>query len=114
MENDNNVDLGAYTEDELYDFGDGLEGRPILLALFGRVYEVSAGEKYYGPNGNYHIFAGNDVTYSLSTGCRTHSCIGRSAKDSTEDQRDEGKRLSPIHISEPTRQAEMSYAVCRL
>jgi predicted heme/steroid binding protein len=99
MENENNDDLVAYTEDELYDFGDGLDGRPILLSIFGRVYDVSAGEKYYGPQGNYHVFAGNDVTYSLSTGCRTQSCIGRSTKDLTEHQLNEGKRwLSFFHL----------------
>jgi predicted heme/steroid binding protein len=99
MEQENKDDLVAYTQDELYDYGDGVDGRPILLALFGRVYDVSAGEKYYGPQGTYHILAGNDVTYSLSTGCRTQSCIGRSAKELTEDQLNEGKRwLSFFHL----------------
>lgn len=97
--NNNNNDLATYTPDELAEFGDGLDGRPILLSLFGRVYDVSAGEKFYGPNGQYHMFAGNDVTYSLSTGCKTPSCIGKDTEELSEQDLNEGKRwLSFFHL----------------
>ena len=99
-EEDQKMDnLPTYTAEELEEFGDGLDGRPILLSLFGRVYDVSKGAKYYGAEGNYHMFAGNDVTYSLSTGCKTPSCIGKATDELTEKELLEGKRwLSFFHL----------------
>jgi hypothetical protein len=45
------------------------------------------------------MFAGHDVTYSLSTGCRTEECVEMSANDLTEKELDEGKRwLSFFHL----------------
>jgi predicted heme/steroid binding protein len=88
-----------YTADELYEFGDGTEGRPILISLFGRVYDVSKGKRYYGETGTYWMFAGHDVTYSLSTGCKTEACVEKSASELTEKQLEEGKRwLSFFHM----------------
>merc|ERR1739844_478096 len=52
--------------------GDG----QLLLSLYGRVYDVSEGYKYYGHGGKYHLFAGRDVTRALSTGCMATSCLG--------------------------------------
>ena len=36
-----------YTLDELAEYGNGQDGKPILLSIFGRVYDVSAGSKFY-------------------------------------------------------------------
>jgi len=88
-----------YTADELMEFGDGTEGRPILISLFGRVYDVSKGSRFYGETGTYWMFAGNDVTYSLSTGCKTEACVEKSASELTEKELKEGKRwLSFFHM----------------
>ena len=93
--------IATYTASELEEFGSGLDGQPILIALFGRVYDVSAGKKFYGPDGHYHVFAGHDVTYALSTGCfRDYECVeNRSVQELTEKELSEGKRwLSFFHL----------------
>lgn len=82
-----NDPLETYTIEELEEYGDGEEGRPILIALLGRVYDVSAGSKFYGPRGQYHHFAGRDVTYSLATGCKRMECVGRPIQGSPTTSR---------------------------
>lgn len=82
-------DLPIYTREELYEFGNGEgdddeENGILLLSVFGRVYDVSKGDKYYGPDGKYHLFAGRDVTRSLATGCLQTSCLG--SKESRSDK----------------------------
>ena len=44
------------------------ESKPILLAMNGDVFDVTAGRRFYGPESGYRIFAGVDATRSLSTG----------------------------------------------
>lgn len=73
-------DLPYYTREELYENGNG-GNELILLSLFGRVYDVTSGAKYYGQGAKYEKFAGRDVTRALSTGCLLDSCIG--SKDSS-------------------------------
>jgi predicted heme/steroid binding protein len=91
--------LPTYTATELLEFGDGEDGRPLLLSVFGHVYDVSSGARFYGPGAAYSGFAGKDVTYSLSTGCRTDECLTKSPDDLTEKQIVEGKRwLSFFHL----------------
>ncbi len=51
----------------------------LLLSIFGRVYDVSAGRKFYGRTARYHMFPGHDVTYALSTGCKQHDCLSKTA-----------------------------------
>jgi membrane-associated progesterone receptor component len=77
---------------ELEEFGNGLDGNPIYLSIFGRVYDVTTGEKYYGEDGKYGMFAGKDVTRALCLGCMTPECLVRSTEGLTEKQIDEGKR----------------------
>jgi membrane-associated progesterone receptor component len=99
-EKEDELNLPTYTKAELKEFGDGQDGRPILISLFGRVYDVTAGEKFYGPDGPYGIFAGHDVTYSLSTGCRTLECV-ETPGDQLKDEKLilEGKRwLAFFHL----------------
>jgi predicted heme/steroid binding protein len=100
VEKDDESNLPVYTMDELLEFGDGFDGRPLLLAIFGRVYDVTAGKKFYGENGPYGDFAGHDVTYSLCTGCRTEQCLTESVEAvPNESLLQEGKRwLSFFHL----------------
>ncbi|KAF1986405.1 cytochrome b5 [Aulographum hederae CBS 113979] len=42
---------------------------PILLALNGSIYDVSASPHTYGPGGSYHFFAGRDAARAFVTGC---------------------------------------------
>lgn len=94
-------DLPIYTREELFEHGNGEneETRKILLSLYGRVYDVSAGEKFYGAGGPYHSFAGRDVTHALSTGCLIDSCLGSVTSSEqqqtfnfTETESSEGKK----------------------
>mmetsp|Transcript_31003 Transcript_31003/g.45996 ORF Transcript_31003/g.45996 Transcript_31003/m.45996 type:complete len:216 (-) Transcript_31003:223-870(-) len=101
IEEEDLSNLPTYTSAELEEFGDGYDGRPILISIFGRVYDVSKGAKYYGPEGGtYGSFAGQDVTYALSTGCRTEECVyDKTVDDLSEKDMDEGKRwLSFFHL----------------
>ncbi|XP_041454832.1 membrane-associated progesterone receptor component 1-like [Lytechinus pictus] len=42
------------------------EGR-ILVAVNGKVFDVSRGRKFYGPEGPYGVFAGHDASRALAT-----------------------------------------------
>ncbi|KAJ3092751.1 hypothetical protein HK102_003320 [Quaeritorhiza haematococci] len=82
------------TEDlNQYDGSD--PSKPIYLAInlilcsspnySGKVYDVSAGRDYYGPDGGYHFFAGRDAARAYITGCfethLTHDLRGLSEKE---------------------------------
>jgi membrane-associated progesterone receptor component len=89
----------TFTASELQEFGSGMDERPIYLSVFGRVYDVSRGEKFYGPGASYSMFAGKDVTRALCLGCKAPECLVRSTEGLTEDQIEEGKRwLSFFHL----------------
>jgi len=76
--------LPIYTREELYEFGNGDHG-VLLLSIFGRIYDVSSGEKNYGKDGKYHLFAGRDATRALATGCLKEHCLGSKISDREPD-----------------------------
>lgn len=91
--------LPTYTTAELLEFGSGLDETQLLIGILGRVYDVSSGERFYGPEGRYSLFAGHDITYALSTGCRTKECVEMKPDELTEKDILEGKRwLSFFHM----------------
>jgi len=49
---------------------DGWDGTPLYLAVKGRVYDVSAGDRFYGEGKDYHEWVGKDASRSFGTGCR--------------------------------------------
>ncbi|XP_037048721.1 membrane-associated progesterone receptor component 2-like isoform X2 [Bradysia coprophila] len=56
-----------FTVQELKEFdGNPPDGR-ILLAINGRVYDVTKGRRFYGPGGPYAAFGGRDVSRDLAT-----------------------------------------------
>ena len=92
-------DLPFYTREELYEFGNGDNGT-LLLSIFGRVYDVSTGEKFYGKDGKYHIFAGRDVTRALATGCLQEKCLGPKTSLSMSSREQEHVDHSDFELSE--------------
>ena len=75
-EKEDELHLPTYTRQELFDLGnhDSPDGG-LLLAILGRVYDVTEGDKFYGEYGTYGHFAGHDVTYALATGCKAVDCV---------------------------------------
>ena len=49
----------------------------------GRIYDVSAGAKQYGPGGNYHFFVGKDASLALAKGCTSQKCLDEHPSSST-------------------------------
>jgi len=46
--------------------GKGEDGR-VCVAILGKVYDVTKGSRFYGPEGPYSTFAGRDATRALAT-----------------------------------------------
>lgn len=57
-----------FTPEELKEFSGEKNSKGIYISILGQVYDVSKGEKHYGPGGTYHIFAGRDSSRSFVTG----------------------------------------------
>jgi len=55
----------TYTEAELAQYIGVDPTKPILLALDGLVYDVTAGREFYQPGGSYHDLAGKDSSNEL-------------------------------------------------
>jgi predicted heme/steroid binding protein len=58
-----------YTDADLAKYDGTDESLPILLAINGTIYDVSAGRRHYGPDGSYHFFAGADASRAFVTSC---------------------------------------------
>jgi len=67
----------VFTPEELR-VANGVDSKNLYLALFGRVYDVSAGHDYYGPDGGYHIFSGRDAPVPFITGVFTEEEAAKS------------------------------------
>ncbi|GBE85818.1 cytochrome b5 [Sparassis latifolia] len=55
----------TYTPKTLSPFN-GEDGKRILLAIDGVVYDVTAGRNFYGPNGMYANFSGRDASRGMA------------------------------------------------
>ncbi|KAJ1850926.1 Dihydrodipicolinate synthase [Coemansia sp. RSA 2703] len=56
-----------WTKREISKYTGQTEDTPILIALKGKVYDVSAGRGFYGPGSAYNVFAGRDASRLLAT-----------------------------------------------
>lgn len=67
-ENSHNPTDRVLTKLELSEYDGTDTRRPILLAILGRVFDVTAGARHYGPGAPYAILTGLDGTRAFATG----------------------------------------------
>uniref|UniRef100_A0A8C3GI57 Progesterone receptor membrane component 2 n=1 Tax=Cairina moschata TaxID=8855 RepID=A0A8C3GI57_CAIMO len=79
---------------------DGARDPRILLAVNGKVFDVTKGSKFYGPEGPYGIFAGRDASRGLATFCLD--------KDALRDEYDDLSDLNAVQM-ESVREWEMQF-----
>ena len=72
-------DALTMTAEELAQYN-GEDDTPLYICITGRIYDVSAGYKFYGPDGNYHQFVGKDATRAFGTGCTAEECVSSSTE----------------------------------
>lgn len=65
---------------------DGVTTAPLYICIKGRIYDVTAGERFYGPDGKYHLFVGKDATRAYATGCLWDHCVSSSTEGLTEKE----------------------------
>nr|XP_043636106.1 membrane steroid-binding protein 2-like [Erigeron canadensis] len=60
------VQIGEMTEDELRPYNGSDPTKPLLMAIKGKIYDVSRSRMFYGPGGPYALFAGRDASRALA------------------------------------------------
>ncbi|XP_033015557.1 membrane-associated progesterone receptor component 2 [Lacerta agilis] len=88
-----------FTLEQLREY-DGARAARILLAVNGKVFDVTKGSKFYGPEGPYGIFAGRDASRGLATFCLD--------KDALKDEYDDLSDLNAVQM-ESVREWEMQF-----
>mmetsp|Transcript_13916 Transcript_13916/g.18191 ORF Transcript_13916/g.18191 Transcript_13916/m.18191 type:complete len:246 (-) Transcript_13916:1197-1934(-) len=74
---------GFMSLDELSKF-DGVQSAKIYIGLDGDVYDVSSAASFYGPGGEYHIFAGKDATRALAKGVLDEEIVNERPGDTSD------------------------------
>lgn len=59
---------GLMTHEMLKEHDGTVPGKPLYLAILGEIFDVSAGEAYYGVEGGYGFFSGIDGSRAFVTG----------------------------------------------
>ncbi|KAJ2725708.1 hypothetical protein GGI07_001076 [Coemansia sp. Benny D115] len=77
----------VFTLAELAKYNGSNPDLPLLLAIEGDVYDVTAGWGFYGPGSTYNLFVGRDASRAFGTNCLsrddhlTHDTRGLSEKE---------------------------------
>ncbi|KAM3341844.1 hypothetical protein P3S68_026810 [Capsicum galapagoense] len=58
--------LGDMSEEELRDYNGSDSEKSLLMAIKGKIYDVSTSKMFYGPGGSYAMFAGRDASRVLA------------------------------------------------
>jgi membrane-associated progesterone receptor component len=73
---------------ELSGYDGTTNGKPILVSVMGKVYDVGGGAGLYGPSGQYHAFAGKDITVACGKFNKsTTSLLNAKWSSLTQDER---------------------------
>lgn len=76
---------------------DSSDRAPLLLAVRGRIYDVTAGAAFYGPGRSYHKLVGKDATRAFCTGCLEPDCLIASTTGLSESQLKEAARWIELY-----------------
>eukprot|EP00117_Sycon_ciliatum_P014660 scpid78563/ scgid14829/ Membrane-associated progesterone receptor component 1 len=76
--------VGDLTVEQLLAYDGKDPTKPVLLAVCGKIFDVTAGKHFYGPGGPYEVLAGHDATRALALMSNEHSAV----KDVDDDLSD--------------------------
>ncbi|DAZ94463.1 TPA: hypothetical protein N0F65_003499 [Lagenidium giganteum] len=82
-------DLPPYTLEQLRAHDGSDPDKPILLAIGGKVLDVTKGKKFYGPGATYHQFAGRACTRALTLSSLDLEDINDDTSDFDDSQKQE-------------------------
>ncbi|GJP61645.1 hypothetical protein CLOP_g18784 [Closterium sp. NIES-67] len=60
------IKIGEITLEELSQYSGSDPEKPILLAIRGKIYDVTRGKHFYGPGGPYEVFAGKEASRAFA------------------------------------------------
>ncbi|CAG9803024.1 unnamed protein product [Chironomus riparius] len=60
--------IPMFTAEELKQFNGEGDNKKLYLAIMGEIFDVTRGEKHYGPGESYHTFVGVDASKAFITG----------------------------------------------